>query len=171
MRSPANLGSAAAPLINACSPKSGASWRVARIPAPPQEPADGLSLGTRIRSGPPYNPETYANGVYEQVWNTEMNLAWRNRSSTVRCSGPVMISALPESNQRHVAGRPTGVVDREAWIERLQHYAEWGMNLLNVAAFFVPGLGEMMMGVTAVQLGYEVFGRGGLERGRRRRSL
>ncbi|MGY2367183.1 hypothetical protein ACW9IO_31985, partial [Pseudomonas azotoformans] len=43
------------------------------------------------------------------------------------------------------------------WIDRLMHWAEWGLNVLNVAAFFVPGLGEVMMAVTVVQLGYEVY--------------
>lgn len=52
---------------------------------------------------------------------------------------------------------PTADVDHKAWLERLKHYAEWGFNVLNVAAFFVPGLGEVMLAVTAVQLSYEVY--------------
>lgn len=111
-----------------------------------------------VYPGPPYNPETYANGVYEQVWNTEMNLALEESVIDGEVFGARYDFHLARiKSNAGLLARPTGVVDREAWIERLQHYAEWGMNLLNVAAFFVPGLGEMMMGVTAVQLGYEVF--------------
>lgn len=52
---------------------------------------------------------------------------------------------------------PTAKVDHDAWYERLAHYAEWGLNILNVAAFFVPGLGEVMMAVMAVQLTLDVY--------------
>lgn len=52
---------------------------------------------------------------------------------------------------------PTAKVDYDAWYERMMHYAEWGLSILNVAAFFVPGLGEVMMAVMAVQLTMDVY--------------
>lgn len=52
---------------------------------------------------------------------------------------------------------PTATVDHDAWKARLEHYAEWGLNILNVAAFFIPGLGEVMMAVMAVQLTLDVY--------------
>lgn len=61
-----------------------------------------------------------------------------------------------KSNARLLA-IPTAEVDHQAWITRLEHYAEWGLSVLNVAAFFVPGLGEVMLAVTAVQLTCEVY--------------
>lgn len=52
---------------------------------------------------------------------------------------------------------PVADVDREASWTHLQHLAELGMDFLNLAAFFVPFLGEVMLAVTAVQLSREVF--------------
>lgn len=52
---------------------------------------------------------------------------------------------------------PTATVDHDAWYARLARYAEWGLNILNVAAFFIPGLGEVMMAVMAVQLTLDVY--------------
>ncbi len=52
---------------------------------------------------------------------------------------------------------PTATVDHDAWYARLAHYAEWGLNILNVAAFFIPGLGEVMMAVMALQLTLDVY--------------
>jgi len=52
---------------------------------------------------------------------------------------------------------PTAKVDHDAWTERLTHYAELGLDILNVAAFFVPGLGEVMMAVMAAQLTADVY--------------
>ncbi|MFJ2331238.1 NEL-type E3 ubiquitin ligase domain-containing protein [Pseudomonas helleri] len=52
---------------------------------------------------------------------------------------------------------PTAVVDWEQTVETLESWASMGMNVLNVAAFFVPGLGEAMMVVMALQLAKEVY--------------
>ncbi|MBV7476338.1 NEL-type E3 ubiquitin ligase domain-containing protein [Pseudomonas sp. PDM31] len=52
---------------------------------------------------------------------------------------------------------PTVKVDHDAWHARMVHYAEWGLDILNVGAFFVPGLGEVMMAVMAVQLTTDVY--------------
>lgn len=52
---------------------------------------------------------------------------------------------------------PTAVVDWEQTVETLEYWASVGMNVLNVAAFFVPGLGEAMMVVMALQLAKEVY--------------
>ena len=52
---------------------------------------------------------------------------------------------------------PTAVVDWEQTVETLESWASVGMNVLNVAAFFVPGLGEAMMVVMALQLAKEVY--------------
>lgn len=52
---------------------------------------------------------------------------------------------------------PTAVVDNQAMWERLKYYAEIGLDILNVAAFFVPVLGHVMLAVTAVQLVVSVY--------------
>jgi hypothetical protein len=47
---------------------------------------------------------------------------------------------------------PTGNADRKAREARIQRYLARGLNTLNVAAFFVPGVGELMAAVGLVQL-------------------
>lgn len=108
--------------------------------------------------GPPYNPEAYLNGMYEEVWNDAVNLALSETFIDTEVFGARYDAHLArvKSNAKLLA-IPTAAVDHQAWIERLEHLAEWGLNVLNVAAFFVPGLGEVMLAVTAVQLGREVF--------------
>ena len=52
---------------------------------------------------------------------------------------------------------PTAEVDARAREKRLKHWLELGMNVLNVAAFFVPGLNTVMLGVFAYDLMSSVF--------------
>lgn len=52
---------------------------------------------------------------------------------------------------------PTADADAKARKERLQHWLDAGMNVLNVAAFFVPGLDAAMLGVFAYDLMDSVF--------------
>ncbi|WP_175649406.1 NEL-type E3 ubiquitin ligase domain-containing protein [Pseudomonas sp. Marseille-P9899] len=52
---------------------------------------------------------------------------------------------------------PTAVEDRKSFDAALQYFFEKSFQALNIAAFVVPGLGEVMLGVMAVQLSYETF--------------
>lgn len=52
---------------------------------------------------------------------------------------------------------PTAVEDRKSFDAALQYFLEKTFQALNIAAFVVPGLGEVMLGVMAVQLSYETF--------------
>ena len=52
---------------------------------------------------------------------------------------------------------PTADADSKLLRERLEHYAGLGMDVLNVAAFFIPGVGEFMLAVMALQIGLEVY--------------
>ncbi|MFK0310158.1 NEL-type E3 ubiquitin ligase domain-containing protein [Pseudomonas sp. NPDC090233] len=52
---------------------------------------------------------------------------------------------------------PTADVDAKARHERLSHWLDVGLNVLNVAAFFVPGLNAVMMSVFAYQIMDNVF--------------
>ncbi|MBJ9975983.1 hypothetical protein IAE35_09570 [Pseudomonas sp. S75] len=56
-----------------------------------------------------------------------------------------------------VLATPTGEEDQRDRLERLQGYAQAGLNLLNLAGLFVPGLGELLLGVGAVSLAAEVY--------------
>jgi len=52
---------------------------------------------------------------------------------------------------------PTAEVDAKARNARLEYWFELGINVLNVAAFFVPGLNTVMLGVFAYDLMSSVF--------------
>lgn len=52
---------------------------------------------------------------------------------------------------------PTGDEDAQLRASRLQGYKDAGLTLLNLAGLFVPVLGEVMLGVAAVQLAEEVY--------------
>lgn len=65
------------------------------------------------------------------------------------------IKRLVDDAAFHAA--PTAVMDEKAFEERLVYFAQRTMQALNVAAFFVPALGEIMMGVAAFDLIHEVF--------------
>lgn len=52
---------------------------------------------------------------------------------------------------------PTNEKNRLSLINRMEHYVETGLNILNIAAFFVPGLGDVMMVVFAAQLMSDAF--------------
>ncbi|SDQ64469.1 Leucine rich repeat-containing protein [Pseudomonas sp. UC 17F4] len=52
---------------------------------------------------------------------------------------------------------PTDDEDRTERSQRLQEYQEIGLTLANLAGFFVPGLGEVMLGVAVAQLLGEVY--------------
>lgn len=52
---------------------------------------------------------------------------------------------------------PTGDEDASARASRLQGYEDLGLNLLNLAGLFVPVLGEVMLGVAALQIADELY--------------
>lgn len=51
----------------------------------------------------------------------------------------------------------TAEEDQKTAKKRKAYFTQKTFEALNVAAFFVPGLGEIMMGVTVAQLGFEIF--------------
>ena len=52
---------------------------------------------------------------------------------------------------------PTAEQDHKSLMDKLAYFFEKAFDVLNVAAFVVPGLGEVMLGVMAAQLSYEVY--------------
>lgn len=105
-----------------------------------------------------YGKRWNAEGYYEEIDNPEPSLAFKE----VLLAGN-LFEALHERHQTRMRDNarllavPTAVVDNEAMWARLKHYAEIGLDVLNVAAFFVPVLGHVMLAVTAVQLSLEVY--------------
>lgn len=60
-------------------------------------------------------------------------------------------------NEARTLAVPTADVDEQARQALLQGLEDLGLNFLNLAAFFVPGLGQVMMGVFAAQMLYSAF--------------
>lgn len=52
---------------------------------------------------------------------------------------------------------PTDDINRIALVDRLEHYLDATLNALNIAALFVPGLGEIMAVVFAAQIMGDVY--------------
>ena len=73
--------------------------------------------------GPPYNPEAYRNGMYEEIWNDDVNLALSETFIDAEVFGARYAAHLAriKSNARLLAV-PTAAVDHQAWIERLEHW-------------------------------------------------
>lgn len=61
----------------------------------------------------------------------------------------VLVQRTPcaHEGRRKTIAVPTAEVDANARNERLKYWFDLGMNVLNVAAFFVPGLNTVMLGV------------------------
>jgi Leucine-rich repeat (LRR) protein len=101
-----------------------------------------------------WNPRGYR----EQVYDTNIDLNRRTTSIAGELFGALYDNHLQrlKDNAKALAV-PTAEADRKAAEERREHWLSIGLNLLNVAAFIVPGLGEVMLAVTAIQLGMEVY--------------
>ena len=52
---------------------------------------------------------------------------------------------------------PTAAINRLSLIERIEHYFDAALNILNVAALFVPGVGEVMAVVFAAQVMSDIY--------------
>lgn len=109
----------------------------------------------------PYRKQTvlgHIDGIYEHVYRDEPVLDISEEFFDAELFGELYRrhqKRLKETAEQLAV--PTAKVDHEAWYERLARYAEWGLSVLNAAAFFVPGLGEVMMAVMAVQLTMDVY--------------
>lgn len=51
----------------------------------------------------------------------------------------------------------TASEDQKSAARRWAYFSQLAMNAINLGAFFVPGLGQLMMGLSVAQLSYEVF--------------
>lgn len=99
-----------------------------------------------------------AHGVFERQPNPKARLYLRERD----VQGDVFEQMQDDHVQRlkndaRLLAVPSSDADEQARQARLAYWESIGFNLLNAAAFFVPGLGEVMAGVAAVQLVNEVI--------------
>ncbi|MGC6373181.1 NEL-type E3 ubiquitin ligase domain-containing protein [Pseudomonas sp. K2I15] len=97
-------------------------------------------------------------GLYEQQYDENISLNLRETALSGELFGALYdkhVQRLKENALKLAV--PTAEADRKAAQERREHWLSLGLNVLNVAAFIVPGLGEVMLAVTAIQLGMEVY--------------
>lgn len=52
---------------------------------------------------------------------------------------------------------PTAIEDQKSAARRWAYFSQLAMNAINLGAFFIPGLGQLMMGLSVAQLSYELF--------------
>ncbi len=62
---------------------------------------------------------------------------------------------LKDDAQFHAV--PTAIEDQKSAARRWAYFSQLAMNAINLGAFFIPGLGQLMMGLSVAQLSYELF--------------
>lgn len=99
-----------------------------------------------------------AGGWYEQKLDKDAKLHLRAEAF----SGPLLsglyqqkTAVLRDDGLFHAV--PTAAEDHKTLEDKLRYFAETTLQVLNVAAFVVPVLGEVMLAVTAAQLCYEAY--------------
>ncbi|MFA0996178.1 MULTISPECIES: NEL-type E3 ubiquitin ligase domain-containing protein [Pseudomonas syringae group] len=109
------------------------------------------------------HPKVKKGGFFEGQWLEQE--ADRNARLDLRETpfGGVLLDNL--HNRKRAAlrddalfhGVPTAAEDQKTFDQRVQYFKDTAFNVLNIAAFVVPVLGEIMLAVTAAQLIHEVY--------------
>ncbi|WP_163003951.1 DUF6543 domain-containing protein, partial [Pseudomonas viridiflava] len=109
------------------------------------------------------HPKVKKGGFFEGQWLEQE--ADRNARLDLRGTplGGVLLDNLHDRKRAALRddalfqGVPTAAEDQKTFDERVQYFKDTAFNVLNIAAFVVPGLGEVMLAVTAAQLIHEVY--------------
>ncbi|MEX5532890.1 NEL-type E3 ubiquitin ligase domain-containing protein [Pseudomonas syringae] len=109
------------------------------------------------------HPKVKKGGIFERQWlerEADRNARLDLRETVLQ--GPLLDNlyerkraALRDDALFH--GVPTAAQDQKTFDERVQYFTDTAFNVLNIAGFVVPVLGEVMMAVTAIQLAHEVY--------------
>ncbi|MFJ2549431.1 NEL-type E3 ubiquitin ligase domain-containing protein [Pseudomonas sp. NPDC087612] len=106
---------------------------------------------------------------YPKVWNSAAGYYEEKLDSNASLhlrEGTFFVNLLNALNQQKIAqlkddalfhGVPTAAEDHKSLQDKLLYFVQTTFNVLNIAAFVVPVLGEVMLAVTAVQLCNEVY--------------
>jgi len=75
---------------------------------------------------------------------------------------PLLDQLVSQKRQRHLDDTAfhavsTAQEDQKSSEKRMAYFAQLTMGALSIGAFVVPGLGQLMLGLSAIQLSYEVF--------------
>nr|WP_314876772.1 DUF6543 domain-containing protein [uncultured Pseudomonas sp.] len=97
-------------------------------------------------------------GTYERTPDPQAQLYLQERLLT----GSLLQGLVTERVFRHEQdaafhAMPTAIIDVISAVKHREHLLARGLTALNVAGFFIPVLGEVMLGVCALQLSYEVY--------------
>ncbi|MCF5028238.1 NEL domain-containing protein [Pseudomonas syringae] len=108
-------------------------------------------------------PKVKKGGIFERQWlerEADRNARLDLRETVLQ--GPLLdnlherkCAALRDDALFH--GVPTAAQDQKTFDERVQYFMDTAFDVLNIAGFVVPVLGEVMMAVTAIQLVHEVY--------------
>ncbi|KPX44179.1 Leucine-rich repeat-containing protein [Pseudomonas syringae pv. helianthi] len=108
-------------------------------------------------------PNVRKGGIFERQWlEREADRNARLDLREVALQGPLLDALYDRKraalkNDALFHGVPTAAQDQKTSDERLQYFKDKAFDVLNIAGFVVPVLGEVMMGVTAIQLVHEVY--------------
>lgn len=81
----------------------------------------------------------------------------RNPISTNLFSYLFELKKFQLMNDARFIAVPTAEINRLSLLNRIEHYFDVGLNVLNIAALFVPGLGEVMTVVFAAQIMTDIY--------------
>ncbi len=97
-------------------------------------------------------------GWYEEQFDKDASLGLEVQ----RISAPLFdallrakMTVLKDDGLYHAV--PSAAEDHKSLEDKVSYFLDLGLNVLNVAAFVVPGLGLVMLAVNAAMLGYEVY--------------
>ena len=99
-----------------------------------------------------------AKGTHERIADPNAKLHLRTR----QLSGALLQGLVTEKVFRHEEDAafhaiPTTLIDTISAVSYREHLLNKALTTLNIAGFFVPAIGEVMLGVCALQLTYEVY--------------
>ncbi|KPB70982.1 NEL-type E3 ubiquitin ligase domain-containing protein [Pseudomonas cannabina] len=109
------------------------------------------------------HPKVMKGGIFERQWlEREEDRNARLHLRETPLNGP-LLDELYDRKQAVLhddalfQGVPTADEDQKTFDERVQYFKSKALDVLNIASFVVPVLGELMLAVTAVQLIHEVY--------------
>ncbi|SDW05485.1 C-terminal novel E3 ligase, LRR-interacting [Pseudomonas syringae] len=109
------------------------------------------------------HPKVRKGNIFERQWlEREEDRNARLHLRETPLSGP-LLDELYDRKQAVLRddalfqGVPTADEDQKTFDERMQYFKSKALDVLNIASFVVPVLGELMLAVTAAQLVHEVY--------------
>ncbi|WGV20117.1 leucine-rich repeat domain-containing protein [Pseudomonas putida] len=106
------------------------------------------------------NLDATGNTAYDRPWQRAAQADLRPSREAITAEPFAHYQDLHLARLKHEASLlavPTAIADANARARRLEEWESLGLDALNIAAFFIPGAGTLMLAVTACQLLGEAF--------------